>query len=173
MNPSSVTFIEFNISFIIKNCKFPVKPTNYSSAGINLIYVLMNLRPRKHFNSFDGSTTAAVVSCNCAYLSELPQALMSWTISLCRNPSTVASFTLAIVSPAHTHENKTMRVLTNSHQDTLHTAMASINRSLFDSKIGTHVQRKCERLCIVQSWRMVCHWPAECERKHVFFPSTC
>lgn len=38
-----------------------------------------------------------------SYLIVFPQALMSWTISLCRNPSTVASFTLAIVSPARAH----------------------------------------------------------------------
>ena len=39
---------------------------------------------------------------------EFPEALISWTISLCWNPSTVVSFTLVMVSPVH----KTTRMLT-------------------------------------------------------------
>ena len=45
-----------------------------------------------------------------AYLIVLPHALISWTISLCRNPSTVALFTLAIVSPDHTNKHVNMEL---------------------------------------------------------------
>lgn len=49
------------------------------------------------------------------YLIVFPQPRMSWTMSLCREPSTVASFTLAMVSPvwtrthAHAHKRMCMR----------------------------------------------------------------
>lgn len=47
----------------------------------------------------------------------------------------------------HTHKNNTC-MLTRSHQDALQSAMASINWSLFDSKIETHVRYKCGEPCM-------------------------
>lgn len=82
------------------------------------------------------------------YLIVLPQALMSWTISLCRNPSTGVSFTLAMVSPAPTQTHiqaqhaSTTTVSTSIHWGFNYCKLQPSEACLILNETSTHVQRK-------------------------------